>query len=273
MDKEKKKLSVKETFENLKKDFSVAVKDKKRWFYCLLELLIAALLIVVDQLTKKYIYGYCAEHEDIVIIDGVIRFTAVENTGASFGIFSGSVTSLGIVSLICSIVLIGFIFYSYRYRNNWLRAALTMITAGAIGNVIDRFALGYVRDMVYFELIDFAVFNFADSCLTIGTALLIIYILFMYTKESEKLHNEKKEALQAENAVNNSSEVPTSDKESPQEEIETPERDAFSEENEITKVPEEYEDIKVPEEQEETVSEQSDVRDLVSENNDEDGKD
>ena len=148
-----------------------------------------------------------------------------------------------------------------------------MITAGAIGNVIDRFALGYVRDMVYFELIDFAVFNFADSCLTIGTALLIIYILFMYTKESEKLHNEKKEALQAENAVNNSSEVPTSDKESPQEEIETPERDAFSEENEITKVPEEYEDIKVPEEQEETVSEQSDVRDLVSENKDEDGKD
>ena len=259
MDKEKKKLSAKEVFDNLKKDFSVAVKDKKRWFYCLLELLIAAVLIAVDQLTKKYIYGYCAEHEDIIIIDGVIRFTAVENTGASFGIFSGSVTSLGIVSLICSIVLIGFIFYSYRYRNNWLRASLTMITAGAIGNVIDRFALGYVRDMVYFELIDFAVFNFADSCLTIGTALLIIYILFMYTKESETLHKERKEALQDKTAAKTALDVPTSEESS----LQTEKAD-FNEGNETT----------VSEENEATTpSEQINAQDPVSETKDEDGKD
>ncbi len=259
MDKEKKKLSAKEVFDNLKKDFSVAVKDKKRWFYCLLELLIAAVLIAVDQLTKKYIYGYCAEHEDIIIIDGVIRFTAVENTGASFGIFSGSVTSLGIVSLICSIVLIGFIFYSYRYRNNWLRASLTMITAGAIGNVIDRFALGYVRDMVYFELIDFAVFNFADSCLTIGTALLIIYILFMYTKESETLHKERKEALQDKTAAKTALDVPTSEESSSQ-----TEKADFNEGNETT----------VSEENEATThSEQINAQDPVSETKDEDGKD
>jgi len=72
-----------------------------------------------------------------------------------------------------------------------------MITGGAIGNLIDRIALGFVRDFVYFELIDFAVFNFADSFLTVGTALLIIYVLFFFGKEEEEEHKKKlKESAQ-----------------------------------------------------------------------------
>jgi signal peptidase II len=66
-----------------------------------------------------------------------------------------------------------------------------MITGGAIGNIVDRIALGYVRDFVYFELIDFAVFNLADSFLTIGTILLLIYVIFFFGKEEEAIKKAK----------------------------------------------------------------------------------
>lgn len=184
----------KDNFLKFKKDFALAVKDKKRWLFCGLELLIIGLLIVFDMLTKKYIYGYCDAVSDIKIIDKVIRFTAVENTGAGFGILKNQTGALTAISFISSIVLIIFIFYSYPRRNKLLRSALVMIIAGAIGNLIDRMVLGYVRDFVYFELIDFAIFNFADSFLTIGTALLIIYILFFYSKEENELMEKKKAA-------------------------------------------------------------------------------
>ncbi|NCA92809.1 signal peptidase II [bacterium] len=184
----------KDNFLKFKKDFGIAVKDKKRWLFCGIELLIIGLLIVFDMLTKKYIYGHCDTVNDIVIIDGVIRFTAVKNTGAGFGILKNQTGALTAISFFSSILLIIFIFYSYPRRNKILRSALVMIIAGAIGNLIDRMVLGYVRDFVYFELIDFAIFNFADSFLTIGTALLIIYILFFYSKEENELMEKKKAA-------------------------------------------------------------------------------
>lgn len=181
----------KEVLVELKGDFKTAVKDKKRWFFSLIEIAIVAILILADFLAKKYIYGYCLNSGDIILIKNVLRFTAVENTGASFGIFRDKTVLLTIVSAICSILLVIFMFYSYPRRNKLLRISLIMITGGAIGNIIDRIALGYVRDFVYFELIDFAVFNVADSFLTIGTILLIIYVIFYFGKEEEQIQKAK----------------------------------------------------------------------------------
>lgn len=185
----------KEFIQETKRTFKEAVKDKKRWLICLIEIFIAAALVVVDLLTKKYVYGYCYNGGDkrtINIIKGVICFSAVENTGASFGIFKNHTTALTIVSLVCAVILFLFIFYTYKRRNLWLRSSLILILAGAVGNIVDRLALGYVRDFIYFELIDFAVFNFADSCLTVGTIVLIIYMIFFYTKDEKELAEKKK---------------------------------------------------------------------------------
>ena len=187
---EKKKF--KEILTETKQDLLVAVKDKKRWLKCLIEICIAAALVAIDLITKKYVYGACETNGKINIIEGVLSFTAVKNTGAGFGIFSDKTMLLTVISLICSVVLFLFIFYSYNYKNLWLRSALILILAGAVGNIVDRFALGYVRDFIYFELINFAVFNFADSCLTVGTIVLVIYIIFFYTKEEKKLRDGKK---------------------------------------------------------------------------------
>lgn len=184
----------KEFIQETKRTFKIAIKDKKRWLTCFIEILIAGVLIAADMLTKQYVYGYCyngGEKRTIDIIKGVICFTAVENTGASFGIFKDHTMALTIVSVICAVILLLFIFYTYKRRNLWLRSALIMIFAGAVGNIIDRFMLGYVRDFIYFELIDFAVFNFADSCLTVGAIVLIVYMIFFYSKDEKELAKEK----------------------------------------------------------------------------------
>ena len=191
------KKETKEFLKETKSSFGVAIKDKKRWLVCFIELLISGALIGVDMLTKVYVYGYCyngGEKRSIDIIKGVISFTAVENTGASFGIFKNHTTALTVVSIICAVILLVFIFYTYKRRNLWLRSSLIMIFAGAVGNIIDRLALGFVRDFIYFELIDFAVFNFADSCLTVGTIVLIIYMIFFYSRDEKELEKGKKNA-------------------------------------------------------------------------------
>lgn len=185
------KMKAKEFLQETKKSFAVAIRDKKRWITCLIELLISLAFLAIDLLTKHFIYGACKENGKINIIKGVICFEAVENTGASFGIFSGKTTALTVVSIICAAVLLLFLFYSYNRRNLWLRSALVLILAGAVGNIVDRLAFGYVRDFIYFELIDFAVFNFADSCLTVGTIVLIIYVIFFYSKDEKALEEKR----------------------------------------------------------------------------------
>lgn len=66
-----------------------------------------------------------------------------------------------------------------------LQLGLALVLSGAIGNLIDRVALGYVRDFIAFDFMNFPVFNFADSCITVGAVLLIVSVLF--TKSGERI--------------------------------------------------------------------------------------
>ncbi len=155
---------------------------KKLIFKLSLEFLLIILLITLDLLTKIYIYGPInLSGVDIILIKDVLRFTSVENTGASFGIFSDHTLILSIVSLITVIgAIVAQILTAKQFNKPLFRISLSLIIAGGIGNLVDRFSFGFVRDFIYFELIDFAVFNIADSCLTIGCILLIIFIIFDY---------------------------------------------------------------------------------------------
>ncbi len=182
-------------FEKTKIDFLEGIKDKKRWAYCLIEIAIAVALIAIDLLGKIYIYGHCKESgQDIILIKGFLSFTAVENTGAGFGMLSGKTELLSIISLISAIVIIFMVFLTYKRRNPWLRSALVMIIGGAIGNIYDRMALGFVRDFVRADFIDFPVWNFADTFLTVGSILLLIYVIFFFSKEEEEKEKAKLKA-------------------------------------------------------------------------------
>lgn len=173
---------IKSFIENLtKKTFT-----KHNMLLLLTEIVGIALCIAADLLTKAYIYEPIANGaSDIIIIEGVIRFTAVENTGASFGIFEGKTDILAIFSIVVVAIIFIVQIFSISNHHFLLRASLVLIIAGGIGNVIDRFALGFVRDFIYFELIDFAVFNVADACLTVGNVLLVIFVIFCYKPDKK----------------------------------------------------------------------------------------
>ncbi|MFA5449850.1 MAG: signal peptidase II [Clostridia bacterium] len=177
---EKVKRAVSGFFKDVKEGYS----NKRIVVWLAIELVLIGVIILIDYFTKLYIYQPIADGSgDIVLIKGVLRFTAVRNTGASFGIFKDSTFALAMVSLTTVIVLFFVWILTPKIRSFWYRGAVVCIIGGGIGNFIDRITLGYVRDFVYFELIDFAVFNLADSALTIGTTLLIIYVLLSFKTE------------------------------------------------------------------------------------------
>ena len=151
----------------------------------------AFLLIALDQASKLWAASTFP-------LDGPGRplalgfnFTYVQNTGAAFGIFQGVEIPLGFVTLngthllglLSATVSIFIFFYLWRNSKTLSRLqhiALTLILAGAVGNMIDRFRLSYVIDFIHFKLpnFNFPVFNVADSCVVIGASLLILSSLF-----------------------------------------------------------------------------------------------
>ena len=87
---------------------------------------------------------------------------------------------LGVLSLVVSVWLTAHLARHARGHGRWTRVALTLVLAGAVGNMIDRFRLGYVIDFVNVRIgwFDFPVFNLADACISVGAVALIALTLF-----------------------------------------------------------------------------------------------
>lgn len=164
--------------------------------FAVIETVIAAVLVTADILTKYYAFLNIPSTGDIEYLGGFLTITVVKNTGASFGIFGTSTVALTIVSFLCSLLVYGFAIYTERTRTPLLRAALVFVLAGAVGNLIDRFFLGYVRDMIKLSIFPW-VFNVADTYLTVGVILLLIYVVFFYTRDKERA--DKRKAVQPAN--------------------------------------------------------------------------
>lgn len=162
------------------------VGKKKLIIILLVELIISGLVLLADLLTKKYVYGFAKENGYTVLIDGFISLIAVQNTGASFGIFKQHTFILSIISIIASVIVAALMVFTVKNRNFFLRFALITIFAGATGNLADRLAFGYVRDFLNFEFMEFAVFNVADAALTAGTIAMVIFIIFFYKPKPSK---------------------------------------------------------------------------------------
>jgi signal peptidase II len=111
--------------------------------------------------------------ESLPLLPGIFHLTYVTNTGAAFSLFSGKVEWLRWLSLGVSLALIALAWFG-PLLNRWEQLGYGLILGGAMGNGIDRFALGYVVDFLDFRLINFPVFNFADVFINIGIACLLI---------------------------------------------------------------------------------------------------
>lgn len=182
--------------------------------------LIFALLVLVDQLTKAFAEAYFTEGTKIPVIDGWIYLTLTHNPGISYGAGSNwpewgkiaLVIGTGVVMLALAIM-----YFKMDKRRSFLRTAFIFVVAGGVGNLIDRLyykvwtldatALTGVRDMVDLNRLGFAVCNFADFFISAGAVMLVLALLF-FDREAffpvgkyKALRKEADEAEEAENAV------------------------------------------------------------------------
>ncbi len=132
-------------------------------------------LIVIDQVTKKIAVSKLMGSESIVLVDGVLSLTYVENRGAAYGILS----DYRVILLLITVLLIGFLIYVFFntekfFKSKFAKLIIATILAGAIGNMIDRVFLGYVVDFIHLTFINFPVFNIADICITMGSFILML---------------------------------------------------------------------------------------------------
>ena len=141
-------------------------------------------VVGLDQLTKWLAVIYLKGEASFPLWKDVLHFTYAENTGMAFSLFSGE-NERWIFMLFSTVAIVGILVYLifWRPESRWMQVSLAMIVGGGIGNMIDRVLLGYVVDFIDFTLIDFAIFNVADSFVCVGAGILILCLLLDIKKE------------------------------------------------------------------------------------------
>ncbi len=136
-------------------------------------------LVGIDQLTKWLAVVYLSESLAKVFIPGVVGFTYHENPGAAWGMLQNHRWVFMLTSTVAIIAIMIYLAKNLKSMHPLSITAFTLIVAGGVGNMVDRVLIGYVVDFINFLFIDFPVFNFADMCVTVGAALMIVWLLFV----------------------------------------------------------------------------------------------
>jgi signal peptidase II len=153
---------------------------------------IAVLVIVLDQISKTLVVDHfhtCYSNASVPIIGDILTLQYVCNQGTAFSFFYGSKVVYFLIAVAAGVIV--WLYVSTRSRANpWLKVTFGMIIGGAIGNIIDRVILGYVRDFIYFQLpafnFHFDIFNVADSSIVVGMiALALIFWTLPREQESD----------------------------------------------------------------------------------------
>ncbi len=146
-------------------------------------------IFLLDHLSKAAVLFWLPDEPVKLLPFFYLRY--VENTGAAFGMMQGGKWFfLAITGIACAAMLY-FLIKERKRLHFMMTFSLALLLSGAIGNLIDRVALGYVRDMIYVALIDFAVFNVADMAVTVGCCLLVLDLLFFKGKKYMEMMDKK----------------------------------------------------------------------------------
>ena len=156
----------------------------------MLAAVITAVAVLLDQISKSIVVNGLPLYGEARFIPGVLSFYHTRNTGAAFSMLSDRRWVFMLLSCV-AIVAITVMLYFWRSRHVLLTVSLSMILGGGIGNMIDRIVNGYVTDFFRVDFVDFAVFNVADSFITVGAVLLGVYIIFFEPKAERRLAESK----------------------------------------------------------------------------------
>lgn len=150
-----------------------------------ISLAVIAVLTVIDRLTKYAAVSTVKVDGPKEFLFGLFNFTYVENTGAAFSMFSDKTDTLSLLTILF-LIAIFCLLMKKMFESKYVNVCLMLVFAGGLGNLIDRIAYGYVIDFIEPLFIDFAVFNFADCCITVGAFMLIGYEIYEIVKERKK---------------------------------------------------------------------------------------
>ena len=144
--------------------------------------ILAVLLVVLDQASKYAVRANIDLGRSVPFLPYLMDLTYVRNTGAAFSILRQhtwllTLTSAVVVLVMCRLIVKGF------FKNALGRWSAALVLAGGMGNLIDRAVFGFVTDMFRTTFMDFAIFNVADCCVTVGVPLLFLYVLLYVGKE------------------------------------------------------------------------------------------
>ena len=149
------------------------------------EVLLAAIVVLLDQVSKVRAVGMAAHVGDTVLIPGVLGLTCTYNYGASWSILSGrTVFLLVVTALVCAAIFVALLLG--KPRDRLARAALGMVLGGAVGNGLDRLADGYVTDMLETLFMRFPIFNVADCFITVGGVLFCLAVILEEAREKKR---------------------------------------------------------------------------------------
>lgn len=150
----------------------------------------AAVLVLVDQWIKRLAVDNLMGKEDVILLKNFLALSYAENTGAAFSAFSDSTMVLSVVTLL--LLLGGVVFLLFgKVQGKLMNICAVLILAGGAGNLIDRFAQGYVVDYIKTLFIDFPVFNFADILVVVGCFTLMGYLVYDIIREEKQKKKEK----------------------------------------------------------------------------------
>lgn len=151
----------------------------------IVSIVVIAVLTAIDRFTKIIAVNNLKDGETFKFLFGSFQFRYVENTGAAFSSFSNNTLILSVFTVLV-IILCLFVLLTRRSKELFPNICLILIVSGGIGNVIDRIASGYVVDFIEPLFMNFAVFNFADCCITVGAFMLIGYEIYSLIREKKK---------------------------------------------------------------------------------------
>lgn len=152
--------------------------------HLIMDTVIIFLLVFFDRITKIIATDKLKGKDPFVILNKVFELRYLENRGAAFGVFQNR----QIVFIIVSIIFVCLVVYTLiklpmEKKYYFFEIVLTVLTAGAIGNMIDRATQNFVVDFFYFILIDFPIFNVADIYVTLSCIAFGITILFIFKED------------------------------------------------------------------------------------------
>ncbi len=171
------------------------MRKDRNYVFIGIDLVIAAVLLAFDQYTKYLVTLHLKNRPALVLIDGVLELQYFENTGIAFSLFRDRKSFILITGFLVLAVVLFFLFRVPRQKKFCaIHFLMSMLIAGALGNIIDRIRFDYVVDFISFVLIHYPIFNVADCYIVVAAVMLFLLFMFVYKEEDLEFLSFRKKA-------------------------------------------------------------------------------